>query len=90
MQNPNSSLDRLKPIEENLNDQTLLLASHGGKTSKLPLAKLKTFVGGGSGGGGDSGFIFEDLAEHVVPFLKKSGNQVGMLLDYYSFYSVCF
>lgn len=52
MQNPNSSLDRLKPIEENLNDQTLLLASHGGKTSKLPLAKLKTFLGGSSGGGG--------------------------------------
>lgn len=29
-----------------------------------------------------------DLAEPVVPFLKKSGNQVGTLLDYYSFYRV--
>lgn len=51
MQNPNSSLNRLKPIEENLNDQTLLLASNNGKTGKLPLSVLKTFVGGSSAGG---------------------------------------
>lgn len=73
MQNPNSSLDRLKPIEENLNDQTLLLASHGGKTSKLPLAKLKTFIGGGSGGVatlGEDGLV----PLNQIPSILKTDN----------------